>query len=100
MKPYVKSNKNDTSNTEAIYEVGSRPTMWLVAPKAVIRQDLQGLHWIRQQRVPRIFESGGGMRRWVGGRPVVVHRREILKEMQSSKLPNRRLFCAIVQCAE
>lgn len=51
VKPYVKSNKNDWNDAEAICEAVSRPTMRFVAPKTVAQQDLQGLHRIRQRLV-------------------------------------------------
>jgi transposase len=51
VKPYVKSNKNDCNDAEAICEAVSRPTMRFVAPKTVAQQDLQGLHRIRQRLV-------------------------------------------------
>lgn len=51
VKPYVKSNKNDCNDAEAICEAVSRPTMRFVAPKTVAQQDMQGLHRIRQRLV-------------------------------------------------
>lgn len=48
VKSYVKSNKNDCNDAEAICEAVSRPTMRFVAPKTVAQQDLQGLYCIRQ----------------------------------------------------
>ena len=51
VKPYVKSNKNDCNDAEAICEAVSRPTMRFVVPKTVAQQDLQGLHRIRQRLV-------------------------------------------------
>jgi transposase len=51
VKPYVKSNKNDRNDAEAICEAVSRPTMRFVAPKTIAQQDLQGLHRIRQRLV-------------------------------------------------
>lgn len=51
VKPYVKSQKNDYTDAEAICEAVSRPTMRFVAPKTVAQQDLQGLHRVRQRRI-------------------------------------------------
>ncbi|MBS0169798.1 MAG: IS110 family transposase [Nitrospira sp.] len=51
VKPYVKSNKNDCNDAAAICEAASRPTMRFGAPKTVARQDMQGLHRIRQRLV-------------------------------------------------
>ena len=51
VKAYVKSNKNDFRDAEAICEAVSRPTMRFVPVKAVQQQDLQHLHRIRSQAV-------------------------------------------------
>ncbi|TWB51407.1 transposase [Bradyrhizobium sacchari] len=47
VKPYVKSNKNDIIDAEAIAEAGTRPTMRFVAVKEEGQVDLQALHRIR-----------------------------------------------------
>jgi transposase len=47
--PYVKSNKNDANDAEAICEAMSRPNMRFVQPKTVSQQDLQAVHRIRQE---------------------------------------------------
>lgn len=51
VKPYVKSNKNDIIDAEAIAEVTTRPTMRFVTAKATDQVDLQALHRIRDQMV-------------------------------------------------
>jgi len=51
VKPYVKSNKNDRNDAEAICEAVSRPTMRFVTPKSIEQQDIQSLHRIRQRLV-------------------------------------------------
>ncbi|MBH5373422.1 IS110 family transposase, partial [Bradyrhizobium glycinis] len=51
VKPYVKSNKNDIIDAEAIAEAATRPTMRLVAVKEEGQVDLQALHRIRDQMV-------------------------------------------------
>ncbi|MFZ2319408.1 MAG: IS110 family transposase [Pseudomonas sp.] len=47
VKPYVKSNKNDANDAEAICEAMSRPSMRFVAIKTVEQQDIQATHRIR-----------------------------------------------------
>jgi transposase len=47
VKPYVKSNKNDMNDAEAICEAMSRPTMRFVAIKTIEQQDIQATHRIR-----------------------------------------------------
>jgi transposase len=49
VKPYVKSNKNDTRDAEGIAEAVTRPTMRFVPVKAVDQQDIQALHRVRER---------------------------------------------------
>jgi transposase len=51
VKPYVKSNKNDANDAEAICEAIARPTMRFVAVKTVAQQDIQAVHRIRSELV-------------------------------------------------
>src|SRR5271155_5831200 len=51
VKPYVKSNKNDRADAEAICEAVSRPNMRFVSPKSVDQQDIQSLHRVRERLV-------------------------------------------------
>src|SRR5688572_30422275 len=47
VKPYVKSNKNDARDAEAICEAMSPPSMRFVSVKSVEQQDIQAAHRIR-----------------------------------------------------
>jgi transposase len=47
--PYVKSNKNDANDAEAICEAMSRPSMRFVSVKRVEQQDIQATHRIRSE---------------------------------------------------
>ena len=49
VKPFVKSNKNDRADAEAICEAIQRPGMRFVAIKEIEQQDVQSLHRIRSQ---------------------------------------------------
>ena len=51
VKPYVKSNKNDANDAEAICEAISRKSMRFVAVKTVEQQDIQAVHRIRSQLI-------------------------------------------------
>lgn len=51
VKPYVKSNKNDNNDAEAICEAVSRPHMRFVPAKSVEQQDIQSLHRVRSRLV-------------------------------------------------
>jgi len=49
--PFVKRNKNDARDAEAICEVVSRPSTPIVPNKSVEQQDIQMLHRIRSQAI-------------------------------------------------
>ncbi|HEV2287747.1 MAG TPA: IS110 family transposase [Candidatus Acidoferrales bacterium] len=51
VKPYVKSNKNDANDAEAICEAVSRPQMRFVPAKSIEQQDIQSLHRVRSRLV-------------------------------------------------
>src|SRR5215467_9572672 len=51
VKPFVKSNKNDMRDTEAIAEAVTRPTMHFVPIKEVDQQDRQALHRVRERLI-------------------------------------------------
>jgi transposase len=49
VKPYVKTNKNDYLDAEAIAEAVQRPTMRFVPIKTDEQLDLQALHRVRDR---------------------------------------------------
>jgi len=51
VKPYLKTNKNDFNDAEAICEADSRPTMRYVNIKTIEQQDIQLLHRVREKAV-------------------------------------------------
>lgn len=53
VKPFVKSNKNDAADAEAICEAAQRPNMRFVAVKTLEQQDIQALHRMRSLVVER-----------------------------------------------
>ncbi len=53
VKPFVKSNKNDAIDAEAICEAAQRPTMRFVAVKSIEQQDIQAIHRMRSLVVER-----------------------------------------------
>jgi transposase len=78
VKPYVKSNKNDANDAEAICEAVARPTMRFVAIKTIAQQDIQAMHRIRselvQQRTATVNQIRGLLAEYgiVDGRRVDV----------------------------
>jgi transposase len=63
VKPYVKGNKNDANDAEAICEAVGRPNMRFVAIKTIVQQDIQSVHRIRtelvQQRTAKVNQIRG-----------------------------------------
>ena len=53
VKPFVKTNKNDAADAEAIAEAAQRPTMRFVPIKTVEQQDIQAIHRMRSLAVER-----------------------------------------------
>ena len=51
VKPYLKTNKSDTLDAEAIAEAVTRPSMRFVPVKSVDQVDIQALHRIRDQMI-------------------------------------------------
>lgn len=51
VKPYVKTNKNDEADAEAICEAVARPNMRFVPVKSVEQQDISSIHRVRERLV-------------------------------------------------
>lgn len=51
VKPYVKAQKNDANDAEAICEAVSRPSMRFVPSKSIPQQDMQCLHRVRSRLI-------------------------------------------------
>lgn len=51
VKPYVKSNKTDRNDAEAICEAVTRPTMRFVPIKEIAQQDIQCIHRVRSRLI-------------------------------------------------
>ena len=66
VKPYVKSNKNDRVDAEAICEAMGRPGMRFVAVKSVAQQDRQAAHRIREELIGQRTAKANQIRGLVG----------------------------------
>ena len=75
VKPYVKSNKNDANDAEAICEAVSRPNMRFVTIKTVAQQDIQAVHRIRSELVKQRTAKGNQIRGLLAEYGVVVNKR-------------------------
>jgi transposase len=72
VKPYVKSNKNDRVDAEAICEAMSRPNMRFVSIKSVQQQDTQASHRIREELVCQRTAKANQIRGLVGEYGVIA----------------------------
>ena len=78
VKPYVKSNKNDYNDAQAICEAVSRPQMRFVPAKSIEQQDLQALHRVRMRlirdRTALVNQTRGLLREYGIFLPVGIRR--------------------------
>ena len=91
VKPYVKSNKNDRRDAEAIAEAVTRPTMRFVPIKDVEQQDIQALHRVRErligERTALVNEVHGLMHEYgiVLPKGVAKFRQAVVDKLESEK---------------
>lgn len=74
VKPYVKSQKNDAHDAEAICEALSRPSMRFVPRKSLLQQDLQAQHRVRARLVKERTALVNQIRGLLGEYGIVVAR--------------------------
>lgn len=72
VKPYVKTNKNDTVDAEAICEAADRPSMRFVAHKTAVQQDGQATHRIRSELIQQRTAKANQIRGLVGEYGVIA----------------------------
>jgi transposase len=72
VKAYLKGNKNDYRDAEAIAEAVQRPTMRFVAVKTVEQLDLQGLHRVRARLVSERTAAVNEIRAFLLDRGIAV----------------------------
>lgn len=80
VKPYVKSNKNDANDAEAICEALGRPNMRFVTIKTLAQQDIQALHRIRSEQVKQRTAKVNQIRGLLAEYGIILERRvEVLR---------------------
>lgn len=72
VKPYLKSNKNDFNDAEAIAEAASRGTMRTVPLKSVDQLEMQAMHRVRQRFIVERTAAVNQMRALLLERGIVV----------------------------
>jgi transposase len=105
VKPYVKGNKNDANDAEAICEAVGRPTMRFVPIKSIEQQDIQMLHRVRSGLVKERTALANRIRGLLGeyGLVIVVglaklrqQLPEILEDAENGlTLPARQIFAGL-----
>lgn len=53
VKAFVKGNKNDFNDAEAIFDAVARPNVRTISIKSVAQQDVQLIHRLRQEALKR-----------------------------------------------
>jgi transposase len=107
VKPYVKSNKNDARDAEAICEAVGRPSMRFVAIKTPEQQALLGLHRARQGLVRARTAQGNQIRGLLsefglvmpkGRRHLEQQIPDILEDAENGLAPmSRELFARLLE---
>lgn len=106
VKPYVKSNKNDSVDAEAIAEAATRPTMRFVQIKRGEQLDVQAVHRARDmmvyQRTALISQMRGlliehGLPMRVGAGAFKLDFERILGEAQNDLSPSMRQLLATLR---
>jgi len=102
VKPYVKSNKNDARDAEAICEAVARPTMRYVPVKSADQQSVLALHRVRQGFVTARTAQANQIRGLLGEFGIVIRKGigaigrelpEILEDGENGlPFPSRQLF--------
>jgi transposase len=70
--PFVKTNKNDRNDAEAIVEAASRPAMRFVTIKSVEQQDIQAAHRVRELLVHQRTALINQVRGLLGERGLII----------------------------
>jgi transposase len=107
VKPYVKGNKNDANDAEAICEAVGRPSMRFVPIKSIEQQDIQMLHRVRSGLVKERTAQANRLRGLLSEYGIVVgpglaqlRKRlpEILEEAENGlTMAARQLFADLQQ---
>ena len=71
-RPYVKGNKNDYNDAEAICEAISRPNMRFVTIKSIEQQDIQSLHRVRESAKKQRTAAANQIRGLLAERGIVL----------------------------
>lgn len=92
VKPYVKSNKNDCKDAEAIAEAAGRPNMRFCEVKSIAQQEIQHMHRIRTRIIKSQTALSNEMRGILAEYGIIISQgKKILHEIPEimEKTPNQ-----------
>ncbi len=89
VRPYVKAQKNDELDAEAIAEAATRPTMRFVEVKSQAQSDVQALHRARERLVSERTALINHLRALLLERGIVVPKVDANWKRKSQSLPTR-----------
>ena len=97
VKPYVKSNKNDANDAEAICEAVTRPSMRFVPIKTLEQQDIQSIHRIRSRLIKEKTALMNSIRGLLQEYGIAIpqgtgHLKKALVELSESEITSSTLF--------
>ena len=72
VKAFVKGNKNDFNDAEAIFDAVSRPNVRTIAIKTIDQQDIQLIHRLRQEAIKRRTALVNQLRGLLSERGIVI----------------------------
>lgn len=104
VRPYVKAQKNDEQDAEAIAEAATRPTMRFVDLKSEAQLEVQSLHRVRGRLVAQVghaqaFARGRDLAAWLGLVPRQVTTGGKPRLLGISKRGNRYLRMLLIHGA-
>lgn len=90
VKPYVKSNKNDRNDSEAIAEASTRPHMRFVPIKTVDQQDILMIHRSRELAIKQRTAQANQIRSFLNEYGVIIPKgisklNQLLKILEENK---------------
>ena len=108
VKPYVKRQKNDAADAEAICEAVQRPTMRFVEPKTVEQQSILMLHRVRLMLTRQRTQTGNAVRAHLAelglvapiGRKGLASLLDIIADESDARLPATTRACLSMLAAQ
>jgi transposase len=108
VKPYVKRQKNDAADADAICEAVTRPTMRFVAVKSSEQQSLMMLHWVRLMLNRQRTQISNAIRAYISefgvvapvGRLGVERLLEVVEDEDDDHIPEDARICLKMLAAQ